>query len=97
MCLDALKAALAEAKAGSDVARYGEAWDCIRIAAPDSPEAVRDDGWIQATETANKVETARLEAELRGYKNNLIKESIRVSAGTPSLRPLQATGNRQSP
>lgn len=34
-------------------------------------------------EAANKAETARLEAELKGYKNNLIKESIRVWTMNP--------------
>lgn len=68
-----------EAKAGSDVSRYSEAWDCIRVAAPNEPEAQKDNGWMENTERANKAETARLETELKGYKNNLIKESIRVS------------------
>jgi hypothetical protein len=36
----------------------------------------------------NKAETTRLEHELKGYKNNLIKESIRVSsAGPPFCSP----------
>lgn len=69
---------MAEAKKGSDVLRYKDAWDCIRLAAPGEPEAQRDEAWIDATEKANKTETARLESELKGYKNNLIKESIRV-------------------
>jgi COP9 signalosome complex subunit 1 len=81
LCVDALKAAVIEAKQGRDVNRYREAWDCIRIAAPNEPEAVRDDAWIEKLEAENKVETARLETELKGYKNNLIKESIRVSSG----------------
>ncbi|PMB72213.1 COP9 signalosome complex subunit 1 [Beauveria bassiana] len=54
------------------------AWDCIRKLAPDEPEATRDEAWIDATEKSNKAETQRLESELKGYKNNLIKESIRV-------------------
>lgn len=83
LCVDALKAAVAEAKKGKDVDRYKEAWDHIREAAPGEPEAKRDDVWIEAKEKANRAETTRLEAELKGYKNNLIKESIRVS--TPFL------------
>ncbi|KAM4062195.1 26S proteasome subunit RPN7 domain-containing protein [Hirsutella rhossiliensis] len=78
LCVDALKAAILEAKQGLDVARYKDAWDCIRQAAPQEPEAQRDDAWIDRTEAANKAETSRLEAELKGYKNNLIKESIRM-------------------
>lgn len=78
LCVDALKAAVAEAKSGQDVGRYKEAWDSIRLAAPDAPEAQRDEAWIESTDKANKTETLRLETELKGYRNNLIKESIRV-------------------
>lgn len=79
LCIDALKAAVAEAKKGKDVHRYREAWECIRVAAPGEPEAHFDTAWAEATERSNKAETHRLEMELRGYKNNLVKESIRVS------------------
>jgi COP9 signalosome complex subunit 1 len=68
-----------EAKGQRDVHRYKAAWDCIRHVAPGELEAGRDDTWIEQTERENKAETARLESELKGYKNNLIKESIRVS------------------
>lgn len=78
LCVDALKAAVVEAKNGRDVGRYRGAWEYIRVAAPNEPEAIRDNAWIESTETANKAETARLEVELKGYRNNLIKESIRV-------------------
>lgn len=78
LCIDALKAAIAEAKKGKDVHRYREAWECIRIAAPNEAEARWDQAWVDNTEKANKQETLRLENELRGYKNNLVKESIRV-------------------
>ncbi len=76
--LDALKAAITEAKSGRDVSQYKQAWDCIRKLAPEEPEATRDEAWIDATEKSNKAETQRLESELKGYKNNLITESIRV-------------------
>lgn len=89
LCIDALKAAVAEAKAGHDVNRYIEAWDHIRLAAPTEPEAKRDEAWIEQAERANKRETARLEGELKGYKNNLIKESIRVCAVFKSPRCLE--------
>ncbi|KAF4975224.1 hypothetical protein FZEAL_7962 [Fusarium zealandicum] len=78
LCVDALKAAVAEAKAGSDVSQYIDAWDCIRTAAPEEPEAQRDQAWIDNTERANRAETSRLETELKGYRHNLIKESIRM-------------------
>jgi len=38
-----------------------------------------DPVWAAQQEKKNATETARLENELKGYKNNLIKESIRVS------------------
>lgn len=71
-----------EAKKGIDTSRYREAWDCIRIAAPGEPEAIRDDAWIAKVDQANDAETKELEVLLKGYKNNLIKESIRVSTGS---------------
>ncbi|KAJ2966890.1 hypothetical protein NQ176_g9932 [Zarea fungicola] len=77
--LEALKAAISEAKNGTDVSHYKQAWDCIRKVAPNEPEATRDDAWIDATEKSNKAETHRLESELKGYKHNLIKESIRMA------------------
>ena len=46
---------------------------------PEDPEAVLDTAWIQKTSDEVKYLTDRLESELKGYKNNLIKESIRVS------------------
>jgi COP9 signalosome complex subunit 1 len=81
LCVDALKAAIAEAKRGKDTHRYREAVECLRVAAPSEPEARFDQAWLEAQEAANKIETNRLLAELKGYKNNLIKESIRVRRG----------------
>lgn len=78
LCVDALKAAVVEAKKGSDVNRYREALEYIRMAAPNEPEAAVDEAWVNATEKSNKATTRQLESELKGYKNNLVKESIRV-------------------
>ncbi|KAK2594528.1 hypothetical protein QQS21_007747 [Conoideocrella luteorostrata] len=78
LCVDALKAAVNEAKRGKDVSRYRDAWQCLSLVAPDEQEARKDDAWIDRTEMENKAETARLENELKGYRNNLIKESIRM-------------------
>ncbi|KAL7626570.1 hypothetical protein AAE478_003342 [Parahypoxylon ruwenzoriense] len=78
LCVDALKAAIVEAKRGKDTQRYRDAWECICLAAPDEPEARWDEAWFAATEKGSKAETHRLEAELKGYKNNLVKESIRI-------------------
>lgn len=78
LCIDALKAAIAEAKRGRDPQRYREAVDCLRTAAPNEQEAQLDYAWLEGIELSNRNETHRLTAELKGYKNNLIKESVRV-------------------
>ncbi|KAL2271609.1 hypothetical protein VTJ83DRAFT_980 [Remersonia thermophila] len=78
LCVEALKAAIAEAKRGKDTHRYREAVELLRIAAPSEPEATYDQAWLEAQEASNKAETNRLLTELKGYKNNLIKESIRM-------------------
>ncbi|KAL4725564.1 hypothetical protein ACLX1H_007713 [Fusarium chlamydosporum] len=78
LCVDALKLAIAEAKEGSDVTQYVASWSCLRIAAPQEPEAQKDQAWIDRVERENKAETARLESQLKQYRHNLIKESIRM-------------------
>jgi COP9 signalosome complex subunit 1 len=78
LCLDALKAAVTEAKKGKDVQRYRDAWEYMRLAGPNEPEAQYDDAWVNITTKSNNNLTHQLEAELKGYKNNLVKESIRV-------------------
>ncbi|KAL1842720.1 hypothetical protein VTJ49DRAFT_4358 [Mycothermus thermophilus] len=78
LCVEALKAAIAEAKRGKDTHRYREAVELLRVAAPSEPEATYDQAWLEAQEASNKAETNRLLTELKGYKNNLIKESIRM-------------------
>ena len=77
--LEALKAAIAEAKRGRDVRRYEDAVGMLHEIAPEEPDGVPDLGWMDRTSKQVKAETDRLELELKGYKNNLIKESIRVS------------------
>ncbi|KAI0199953.1 26S proteasome subunit RPN7-domain-containing protein [Astrocystis sublimbata] len=78
LCLDALKAAITEAKKGKDVHRYQDACDSLRLAAPHEPEARYDEAWANATTRANNARTHQLESELKEYKNNLVKESIRI-------------------
>ncbi|KAK4190035.1 COP9 signalosome complex subunit 1 [Podospora australis] len=78
LCVEALKAAVAEAKRGRDTHRYKEAVESLRQAAPSEPEARLDQAWLSTTELANENEKARLSVELKGYKNNLLKESIRM-------------------
>ncbi len=44
---------------------------------PQDPDAAFDQAWIDRTEKQVRAETDRMELELRGYKNDLIKESVR--------------------
>ncbi|KAI4160632.1 MAG: hypothetical protein LQ342_005565 [Letrouitia transgressa] len=75
---EALKSAIVEAKQGKDVGKYDAAVSALREISPDDPNAKPDLSWIERTSKQVKAETDRLETELKGYKNNLIKESIRM-------------------
>ncbi|KAI9646062.1 hypothetical protein NHQ30_005500 [Ciborinia camelliae] len=89
--VDALKILIREVKEGKDVTFYMDAWAALTKIAPHEPEAFRDDKWIDATNKSNAAESARLEAQLKGYKNNLVKESIRM--GNEDLgKHYEATG-----
>ena len=52
--------------------------ETLQQIAPDDPDSTLDTGWIERVTKQVAAETERLESELKGYKNNLIKESIRV-------------------
>ena len=80
---DALRAAIAEAKSGNDVLQYQQAVLKLREYDPTDHEAKPDMIWMDTVKKQTKVETDKLEMELKGYKNNLIKESIRVSLPLP--------------
>jgi 26S proteasome subunit RPN7 len=45
---------------------------------PGDQDGVVDRSWVEQKTQQNRAESSRLETELKGYKNNLIKESIRV-------------------
>ncbi|KAL4784701.1 26S proteasome subunit RPN7-domain-containing protein [Aspergillus varians] len=78
LAVESLKAAIAEAKSGKDVSRYLGAVQALADVAPNEAEATVDREWVGRSKKLVKAETDRLEHELRGYKNNLIKESIRM-------------------
>ncbi|KAE8382235.1 26S proteasome subunit RPN7-domain-containing protein [Aspergillus bertholletiae] len=78
LSVEALKAAIVEAKSSKDVSRYERAAHALADVAPYETEATLDKEWVDRTRKVVKAETDRLEHELRGYKNNLIKESIRM-------------------
>ncbi|EPS31376.1 hypothetical protein PDE_06331 [Penicillium oxalicum 114-2] len=75
---EALKLAVAEAKSGKDVARYEKAVRALSEVSPTESEATLDAAWVQRVQRQVQAQSERLEQELRGYKNNLIKESIRM-------------------
>jgi COP9 signalosome complex subunit 1 len=77
---EAAKLLLTEAKRGSDTTIYQDAVSLLNKSNPPTDGGTGlDMAWLEKKEKQNAAETARLESELKGYKNNLIKESIRVS------------------
>lgn len=69
---------MAEAKSGKDVSQYEKAVRALSEVAPKEEEASLDGAWVNNVQRQVQAQSERLEQELRGYKNNLIKESIRV-------------------
>jgi COP9 signalosome complex subunit 1 len=84
--MPALHLAITEARAGVNVENYVSLVGMLQSVAPDDPLATVDEAWVEATTRKAQGETARLDQELKQYKNNLIKESIRVR---PRLSPKQ--------
>lgn len=80
--MPAADAALTLIRQGRDLRAHQDALT-IRNQLPPGVKADRvfaDQAWASETERANKSEVEKLEMELRGYQNNMIKESIRVSS-----------------
>ena len=72
-----LTLAIAAAKKGKDVQLYSRLHDIAsRLGFAHLAQA--DMKWMRQQEEANRRELTRLEGELKGYKNNLIRESIRM-------------------
>ncbi|KAK5129134.1 hypothetical protein LTR08_003886 [Meristemomyces frigidus] len=72
-----LALATAAARNGKDVQLYTRLCELAgQLGFPDLGAA--DDEWVAKQSEGNKRELGRLEGELRGYKNNLIRESIRM-------------------
>lgn len=66
-----------------DVKAYQQACNHLLSADPPTAEALGhpDQTWIDATTRRAKVQGDKLENELKSYRNNLIKESIRMGHG----------------
>lgn len=58
--------------------RYKIAVESIRRVAPDDADAIMDEEWVDKTSRRVASSTEKTEADLKSYKHNLIKESIRV-------------------
>ncbi|KAK4910061.1 hypothetical protein LTR66_017458, partial [Elasticomyces elasticus] len=69
---EAARLAIAEAKRSPDIPNYRNA--CALIGEP------VDSTWVNQQEKKNNAEVKRLENELKQYKNNLIRESIRMGS-----------------
>ncbi|KAG2172338.1 hypothetical protein INT43_004880 [Umbelopsis isabellina] len=79
--VEAYKLALAETQLNTeDTRKYEHIAIQLNAAlrARNEPEIAVDKEWIQNTQRQTKATTEKLEAELRNYKNNMIKESIRM-------------------
>jgi COP9 signalosome complex subunit 1 len=83
---EAHRLAVIQAKKGLNVDLYLSLASAFQKVAPNDPVAAVDMEWTTMTTKRVKSETDRLEHELKAYKNNLIKESIRV--GYPVLMAL---------
>ncbi|KAL9086609.1 MAG: hypothetical protein Q9165_007052 [Trypethelium subeluteriae] len=80
LAVEALRTAVREAKQGKDVDLYLDTCQALFSISPDDPLAKADMTWADTRTKQIKAEGDRLEAELKGYKNNLIKESIRMGS-----------------
>lgn len=89
---EAAKLAIREAKKGADVGSFQ-----LAVALLQSVPGYRDSAnlldktWAVEQEKKNNKDTIKLENELKGYKNNLIKESIRVRALSKPLEKMLTT------
>lgn len=87
--IDAYRAAIAEAKQGKNVKLYATLVEEFYQIAPDDPAALLDTAWAEEQTRKVRMEHEKLEHELKSYKNNLIKESIRVGPES-MLQPKRA-------
>jgi COP9 signalosome complex subunit 1 len=77
--VDALKLAVRLIKETTlNVVLYQDTVKQLQLHSPTLPEAVLDQAWMDHAIRSSKLTVEKLEAELKNYKNNLIKESIRV-------------------
>lgn len=75
---ESLKLLIKILKQGSDTTRYRHAVLRLQKMAPNDPDAVLDEEWVDSTNRRMQAEMEKIEAALKSYKHNLIKESIRL-------------------
>jgi hypothetical protein len=92
--IDAYRLAIAEAKKGKNVELYTALVEEFSTIAPQDAAALMDTAWAEKKTRETQQEQDRLEHELKSYKNNLIKESIRVSARLAANTLHQLTASR---
>ncbi|KAF1914048.1 26S proteasome subunit RPN7-domain-containing protein [Ampelomyces quisqualis] len=78
LAVDAYRLAIAAAKKGKHVKAYTTLVAQLAEIAPQDPAASLDTAWAEKKTREIQQEQDRLEHELKSYKNNLIKESIRM-------------------
>ncbi|KAI5856970.1 26S proteasome subunit RPN7-domain-containing protein [Tricharina praecox] len=78
LSVEAVKIAIKLLKQGSDVKCYRLAVSFLQKIAPNDPDAKPDEEWADRTTRKVAAETEKMEAALKSYKHNLIKESIRM-------------------
>ncbi|KAJ4286050.1 hypothetical protein N0V90_013397 [Kalmusia sp. IMI 367209] len=76
--IDAYRTAIAEAKRGKNVKLYLDLTEEFAQIVPDDPIALTDTTWAEDKTKKIEAEKDKLEHELKSYKNNMIKESIRM-------------------
>ena len=75
----ALKAAQSEARGLRNIPRYLTLSEHLEKLYPNDASIRQDPSYMQEVTGLTQLESQRLENELKGYKNNLIKESIRMA------------------
>ncbi|KAJ3318677.1 hypothetical protein HDU76_000759 [Blyttiomyces sp. JEL0837] len=77
---DALQMALAELKTTYNVPKYSALLGRLNeiLSSRARANVAQDSAWVESTNRAVRIQTEKLETELKNYKNNLIKESIRM-------------------
>ncbi|PNS14609.1 hypothetical protein CAC42_1631 [Sphaceloma murrayae] len=78
LSIEASHVAIQEATKSKDPHFYVGLTALLHEITPEDALATPDLAWVDRRKKENQRETERLEQELRGYKNNLIKESIRA-------------------